>query len=571
MKSIKKLIPNGVLCLVIILALFGYMGSVMGMSNMMNTIMNTAHSLLIDTVFYLMGMCVITSALGKILMEFGVVDLLQKVLRPVLKPLFNMPGVASVVAVITFLSDRPAVMGLAKNSEFAHFFKRYQHISLVNFGGSFSMGLLVIIFMVGQGFFGPPLIGLLGAVVGGIINTRLMQYFVCKDYPAYRDEDVQLKPIQSENAQETVTETSQNIFIRVLNALLDGGREGVTIGLAIIPGVLIICTFVMMMTFGGTVEGLDAQGNDIVVYTGKAFQGTQLLPWLAGKIDFVFEYLFGFTAPELIAFPVTALGAVGAALSLIPEFVTKGIINDNAIAVFTAMGMCWSGYLSADAATLDSLGYRHLVPKAFISTFVGGLGAGIVAHWLFAAFTYISLLFAPNELWSVDAQAWNDITNESIPVKLTAYDDGTYTVSDWYMRQGYGLSFSINPADSSMLVTNAYAQRGDYYFVHINQQAKPGTSSYAALYTKDEYSHFEGNSQRGYCYVFAYIYDNNKRQLNRCYYEVTWGGNPRQTFEVEQEITKQMDEERLQATIKADSIRQATLVDSILQEKYKGN
>ena len=88
----KKLIPTGVWCILVIVVIFGYMGSVMGFTNMLNTIMKTAHDLLINTVFYLMGMCVITGALGKLLVEFGVVDLLQTALRPVMRPLFNLPG-----------------------------------------------------------------------------------------------------------------------------------------------------------------------------------------------------------------------------------------------------------------------------------------------------------------------------------------------------------------------------------------------------------------------------------------------------------------------------------------------
>ena len=127
-------------------------------------------------------------------------------------------------------------------------------------------------------------------------------------------------------------------------------------------------------------------------YTGEAYQGTELLPLLAGKAGFVFKWLFGFNASELVAFPITALGTVGAALGLIPEMMSKGIIDSNAIAVFTAMGMCWSGFLSADAATLDSLGYRHFISRSFTCTFIGGIAAGIVTHWLFFFITYLTEL-----------------------------------------------------------------------------------------------------------------------------------------------------------------------------------
>lgn len=385
--SKKFKIPNGVTCIVIVLVMFGYMASVMGLPNMLNTLMNTAHDLLLNTVFYLMGICVLTGALGKIFVEFGVVDLLQKLLRPVMKPIFNLPGVASLGAVLTFLSDNPAIISLSKDKHFARYFKKYQLISLTNFGTAFGMGLIVIVFMIGQGYMAAPFIGLFGAVCGCMISTRVMQHYVVKDYPEYKDEEAiseaEMKSLSGEaEGCEEGEESKDSTFVRILNSLLDGGKSGVEIGVAIIPGVLIISTFVMMLTFGGSAEG----------YTGAAYEGTKLLPFLAGKISFVFKWLFGFTAPELVAFPITALGAVGAALGLIPEFVKTGIIDGNAIAVFTAMGMCWSGYLSTHTAMLDSLGFRKLLSRAFLSHFFGGIGAGIIAHWTYVAIMALGAL-----------------------------------------------------------------------------------------------------------------------------------------------------------------------------------
>ena len=363
---------SAIVCLTIVVGLFTYMGIVMGAANMLNTIMRTAHDLLLNTVFYLMGICVITGALGKLFVEFGVVDLIEKLLRPLMRPIFNLPGVASLGAVMTFLSDNPAIITLTKDKRFASYFKKYQYISLTNFGTAFGMGLIVIIFMISQGYFVEPLVGLFGAVAGCVVTTRLMQHFVIKAYPAYKDEDVvsdeELEAINAE--PEHVEEKS--VFLRTLNALLDGGKNGVEVGLAIIPGVLIISTLVMVLTFGPDNAG---------AYTGAAYQGTELLPWLANKVDWLFKGLFGFGDPHQIAFPITALGAVGAALSLVPNFAAQGWIDGNAIAVFTAIGMCWSGFLSTHTAMLDSLGYRELTGKAILSHTVGGLVAAIVAHW----------------------------------------------------------------------------------------------------------------------------------------------------------------------------------------------
>ena len=363
--------PSGVVCLLVIFLLFGYLGSQMGTANMLNTVMNTAHDLLLNTVFYLMAICVITGALGKVFVEFGVVRLFEKLLRPLMKPLFNLPGVASLGAVVTFLSDNPAIISLAQDRRFASYFKKYQYISLTNFGTAFGMGLLVMVFMIGQGFFVEPLVGFGGAMVGCLVSTRIMQHSVIKAYPHYKYEPAVV--LQEEKKEEEL-EYKKPMFQRILDSLLDGGRTGVDVGLAIIPGVLIISTLVMILTFGPSASG---------AYTGAAYEGTELLPWLAGKVNFLFEWLFGFTDPHMVAFPITALGAVGAALGLIPNFIEAGWVDGNAIAVFTAIGMCWSGYLSTHTAMLDTLGYRSLTSKAIGAHTIGGIVAAIVAHWLY--------------------------------------------------------------------------------------------------------------------------------------------------------------------------------------------
>ena len=349
----------------------------MGTPNMLNTIMNTAHDLLLNTVFYLMAICVITGALGRIFIEFGVVEMLEKVLRPLMKPLFNLPGVASLGAVLTFLSDNPAIISLAQDKKFSRYFKKYQFISLTNFGTAFGMGLLVIVFMVGQGFYAEPFIGLFGAICGCIVSTRLMQRFVIKAYPQYLEEQAHVLEELSETEEE---QEKKPLFQRILDSLLDGGKTGVDVGLAIIPGVLIISTLVMILTFGPSESG---------AFTGAAYEGVELLPWIGSKLGFVFEWLFGFTDPHLIAFPITALGAVGAALGLIPNFMEAGWIDGNAIAVFTAIGMCWSGYLSTHTAMLDSLGYRNLTSKAILAHTIGGLVAAFAAHWGFVLFSLL--------------------------------------------------------------------------------------------------------------------------------------------------------------------------------------
>lgn len=341
-----------------------------GMQNMLNTVMQTSYDLLISVVLFIMSITVLMGALSKLFTEFGVVSVLEKVLRPLMKPIFNLPGIAALGAVVTFLSDNPAIIALSKDRKFASYFRAYQMVSLTNFGTAFGMGMVVVIFMIGQGYFTAPLVGVFGACCGCLVSTRLMQRFTLKAFPEYDCPALDLAST-NESSAAALPENKEGVFMRFLNAILDGGKSGVGLGVAIIPGVLIISTVVMILTFSTPAADLN----------GSAYQGVGLLPWLADKIGFLFHWLWGFTDMKLIAFPITALGAVGAAIGLVPEFKAQGLLDGNAVAVFTAIGMCWSGYLSTHAAMLDSLGFRKLISKAIMAHTIAGIIAGIVAHW----------------------------------------------------------------------------------------------------------------------------------------------------------------------------------------------
>ncbi|MBQ6071624.1 MAG: hypothetical protein IKQ75_07460 [Bacteroidales bacterium] len=364
------------LFLVLFVGFFFGLSYKMTLPMMLNTFMQTAYHLLLETVFYIMAICVLMGAISKLLTEFGVVRLMENILRPFMKPLYNLPGVAALGAVMTFLSDNPAIITLSKDKNFSRYFKKYQLVSLTNFGTAFGMGLVVLAFMTGLGYGKGSLVGICGAVIGSIVSTRLMQRSILKAYP---EMDVPVAE-ESGDEQQISFKSEGSVFMRFLNSILDGGKDGVGIGVAIIPGVLVISTLVMMLTFGPGEGG---------AYTGSAYEGVPVITWAADKINFVFRWLFGFMNPELISFPITALGAVGAALGLVPRFVAQGIIDNNAIAVFTAMGMCWSGFLSTHTAMLDSLGYRKLISKAIVAHTIGGLCAGIAAHWLFVLISLI--------------------------------------------------------------------------------------------------------------------------------------------------------------------------------------
>ena len=363
--------------LILVIALFfGYTGYEMGVVNLFNTLFKTAHDLLLNTVLYLMGITVLAGALSHLLTEFHVVSLLERLLVPLMRPLYNLPGRAAMAAVMAFFSDNPAIISLAKDKRFSGTFKPLELISLTNFATAFGMGLIVITFMStlpgpsGQNFLLASLIGLVGALIGSVVSTRLMQYLsssVLKRTTMDACSSTDTQPIP------TGHNSSAPVWLRGLNAIMDGGKTGVDMGLSIIPGVLIISTVVMVMTFGPSPDG----------YTGAAYEGIALLPKVAGHFSGFFHVLFGFEHPELVAYPITSMGAVGAAMSLVPNFMAQGMITESDIAVFTAIGMCWSGYLSTHTAVLDSLGYRQLTSSAILSHTVGGLCAGIAARYLY--------------------------------------------------------------------------------------------------------------------------------------------------------------------------------------------
>ena len=361
--------------LAIFLLIFGFMARKMGTPLMFKTMMATAHDLLLNTVFFIMAIAVLAGAISALLSEFGVIALINKIFAPLMKPLWGMPGASVTGAVATYLSDNPAIIPFAKDRRFVSLFKKYQVPALCNLGTAFGMGLIVTMFMMGQGegFIKAAIIGNVGAILGSIISVRLMLRETKKYYGDEAEEPV----IEMEEGDETPDKVriirDGNMFQRVLDTILEGGKTGVEMGMAIIPGVLIVCTFVMMLTFKMPAGG----------YTGAAYEGVGFLPWLGEKLTFILEPLFGFHSAEAIAFPITALGAVGGAISLVPEFLKNGLIGPNDIAVFTAMGMCWSGYLSTHIGMMDALGVRKLSSKAIVSHTLGGIAAGIIAHYLF--------------------------------------------------------------------------------------------------------------------------------------------------------------------------------------------
>lgn len=360
--------------LFIMTAFFGVLGINMGVKNLFASLIATGYKILMETAFYIMAIAVLAGAFAKLASEFGLISLLNKLFAPLMKPLYSLPGVAFLGVATTYLSDNPAIIVLTKEEGYLDYFEDYKIPSLCNLGTAFGMGLIVTTFMIGLGYFKEAIIGNIGAVIGSIVSVRLM---IHKTKKAMRIEGKKSSNMEKKafDSEAVSTQTEGSFFIRFMTALLEGGKSGVDIGLSIIPGVVVICTVVMLLTFGPS--------DSAAGYQGLAFEGVAVLPMIGKLLSPILKPLFGFASPEAIAFPITSLGAVGAALSLVPKFLQSGLIGGNEIAVYTAMGMCWSGYLSTHVAMMDALDQRKLIGAAISSHTIGGLVAGIAAHLLF--------------------------------------------------------------------------------------------------------------------------------------------------------------------------------------------
>ncbi len=380
--AVKKAVSlEGFITLAVVLAVFIPIGVIMDFENMLKTIFANALDLLLNTCFYLMGVAVVIGALSSVITEFGVIALANKALSPLMKPLYGMPGATSVAIFSTFLSDNPAVLTLSDDVRYRKYLKKYQLCGLTNLGTAFGMGLIVVITMaaqsVSEGSVGLAVaMGVVGAILGSVLATRLM---LRKSKKLYGKDTEAVTDLTHSFDAVNQREVRKGGFVqRFFDSLLDGGASGVKIGMAIIPGVLIIANIVMLLTDGKAMVEID--GVMQPGYDGNAHQGVALLPWVGEKLGFLFKFLFGFDSSSAISVPITALGSAGAAIGLLEG----KLFTATEIAVFTSMCMFWSGYLSTHVAMMDSLGFRKLTTSSILYHTIGGIFAGFCAHWLYA-------------------------------------------------------------------------------------------------------------------------------------------------------------------------------------------
>jgi len=72
---VKAISKESFIWLAIIIIFFVLFTHIMGAANMFKTMMATAHDLIINTSFFIMGVAVLASAFSAVLSEFGVISI----------------------------------------------------------------------------------------------------------------------------------------------------------------------------------------------------------------------------------------------------------------------------------------------------------------------------------------------------------------------------------------------------------------------------------------------------------------------------------------------------------------
>ena len=369
---------------VIVAAFFAALVTKMGVANLFSTMMKTAYDLLMSTSFYILAVAVIAGAMGRVASEFEFLKILDKIFSPMMKPLYGLPGASFLGATVSYISDNPAICPLMKDRKFSSYFRKHQVPCLTILGTTAGMGLIVTTFVIGQGFVKEAVVGNIAAFLGCAVGIRVMMIKTKKalgtDFVNPEDfmDEADIENEKKAEENPAANEQKKSFAMRFLDAGVKGGQYGVELGISLIAAVLVICTFIMLLTKGVADPSLG--------YQGLPYEGIGLIPWLGKLAAPVLKPLFGFSNPEAIAFPVTALGSVGASLGLIPEFIKSGIIVSRDVAVYTAIGITFAGFLCTHVAMMESFKSEKFVGLAINIQLLAGVTAGIIANILMMIF-----------------------------------------------------------------------------------------------------------------------------------------------------------------------------------------
>jgi len=131
---VKAITGETIVALVVLAGVLGVFIWKMGVAFTFKTAMGTAHDLILNTVLFLMGVIILAGAFTSLASEFGIVAVANRILSPLMKPLFGLPGASSVGAVATYLSDNPAIMPLGIDKGFLKYFRKWQDKATICYG-----------------------------------------------------------------------------------------------------------------------------------------------------------------------------------------------------------------------------------------------------------------------------------------------------------------------------------------------------------------------------------------------------------------------------------------------------
>ncbi|MCG4586334.1 hypothetical protein L0P56_12630, partial [Anaerosalibacter bizertensis] len=197
-KNLKKAISTETFVFIgISLAILIYLANKMGIGIMFSVMMKTAHDLVLNTTLYIMAVAVLAGGAAGLMSEFGVIALINKIISPIMRPLFGLPGAASLGAVTTYLSDNPAILSLIRDKEFIKYFTKAESVALINLANTFGMGLIVTSYCLGLGdeYIPAIIIGNIAAILGGIFSIRAILHIAKKEYKEY---EKNVKPADSD-------------------------------------------------------------------------------------------------------------------------------------------------------------------------------------------------------------------------------------------------------------------------------------------------------------------------------------------------------------------------------------
>lgn len=105
-----------------------------------------------------------------------------------------------------------------------------------------------------------------------------------------------------------------------------------------------------------------------------------------------------------------------------------------------------------------------------------------------------------NEMWSVTGDYISSIlsSGNSWKVTMTAYDDGSYVLNDWYGVKGYNMEFTVNEDYSLNIETDVTDSYG-YYLVPSGKSQVPEVN----IWPFSGYSAFDGGQEYGMLWFYA--------------------------------------------------------------------